>query len=111
MIIKEKASVSVAKPNTLALAFNFGGLAEWLNAADCKSVNGAGTTVRGFESLTRRHFSSPVKAGTSTREKNRTAKAARSRKISIGFSAVKNKEISRCISSIQENAPKSFRRL
>jgi hypothetical protein len=53
---KAKASVSVAKPNTLAVALNFGGLAEWSIAADCKSVNGGPTTVLGFESLTRRHF-------------------------------------------------------
>lgn len=31
-----------------------GGLAEWSNAADCKSVNGGLPTVLGFESLIRR---------------------------------------------------------
>ena len=43
----------VAKLERLALVFFRGGLAEWSNAADCKSVNGGHTTVLGFESLTR----------------------------------------------------------
>ena len=81
-------SGTVAKPELLALAFTFGGLAEWSNAADCKSVNGACTAVRGFESLTRRQISSPVKARTSTREMKRTAEAARIRKFSIRLLAV-----------------------
>jgi hypothetical protein len=59
MKLKAKASVSVSKPNTLAVAFDFGGLAEWSIAADCKSVNGGPTTVLGFESLTRRYFEAP----------------------------------------------------
>src|SRR5580704_8549377 len=76
-------SGTVAKPVLLASTFTFGGLAERSNAADCKSVNGGHTTVRGFESLTRRQISSPVKALTSTREMNRTAEAARIRKFII----------------------------
>ena len=73
---------------TMALASTTGGLAEWSNAADCKSVNGASTAVLGFESLTHRQISSPVKAGTSTRESKRTAEAARIRKFSIRLLAV-----------------------
>jgi hypothetical protein len=38
---KAKASVSVAKPNTLALASLFGEVAEWSDAADCKSAKGS----------------------------------------------------------------------
>lgn len=91
--MKTKGQQPVAKPETMALSFHFGGLAEWSIAADCKSVNGGPTTVLGFESLTRRHFSSPANAPTSATEKNRTAGAARSRRISIGFLAVKLKEI------------------
>ena len=76
----------------LAPALTFGGLAERSNAADCKSVNGAQNTVRGFESLSRRQISSPVKAGTSTRESKRTAEAARIRKFSIRLLAANLKE-------------------
>ncbi len=72
----------------LAQASTLGGLAEWSNAADCKSVNGGHTTVLGFESLTRRQISSLVKALTSTREMNRTAEAVRVRKFSIRLLAV-----------------------
>jgi hypothetical protein len=83
--------VPVNEPELLALVFTFGGLAERSNAADCKSVNGGPTAiVLGFESLTRRQIvASPVKAGTPTREKNRTAEAARFAKPSIRLLAVK----------------------
>jgi hypothetical protein len=91
MNTKAKASASVYKPNTLALALNFGGLAERLNATDCKSVNGASNTVQGFKSLTRRQIAPPVKALTSTRGMNRTAEAARIRKFSIRLLAVELK--------------------
>ena len=37
----------VAKPELLAVCIFRGGLAEWLNAADCKSVDGAYPTVQG----------------------------------------------------------------
>jgi hypothetical protein len=81
-------SETVTKPELLALTFTFGGLAEWSNAADCKSVNGASTAVLGFESLTHRQISSPAKALTSARELNRTAEAIRIRKFSIRLLAV-----------------------
>lgn len=81
-------------PNLEPLADAFtldGGLAERLNATDCKSVNGARPTVQGFKSLTRRQIASPVMALTTTREMNRTAEAARSREISIRLLAVELK--------------------
>ena len=84
-------SGAVAKPELLALTFILGGLAEWSNAADCKSVNGGRTTVLGFKSLTRRQISSPAKALTSAREMSRTAEAARIRKFSIRLLAVELK--------------------
>lgn len=68
----------------------FGGLAEWLIALVSKTSNRAGTTVRRSESYTRRQIeTSPMEAGTSTREKKRTAEAARIRKFSIRLMAVK----------------------
>jgi hypothetical protein len=79
---------TVAKPELLASTFTFGGLAEWSNAADCKSANGAQNIVLGFESLTRLKISSPVKALTSAGEIDRTAEAARIRKFSIRLLAV-----------------------
>ncbi len=88
MKLKAKASASVYKPNTLALIFKLGGLAEWSIAADCKSVNGGLTTVLGFESLTRRHLAPPANALTSARGMKRTAEAARIRKFSIRLLAV-----------------------
>ena len=89
MILKaEGQSGSVDKPELLALTFTFGGLAEWSNAADCKSVNGGPTTVLGFKSLTRRQINSPAKALTSAREMNSTAEAALIRKFSIRLLAV-----------------------
>lgn len=51
--MKKGQQPKVAKLELLARVFFRGGLAERLNAADCKSVNGARTTVQGFESLTR----------------------------------------------------------
>jgi hypothetical protein len=77
MILKGKGQrCPVAKQEPLASTLDLGGLAERSNAADCKSVNGAqntilvfeSLTILGFESLTRRQISSPVKALTSTRE-------------------------------------------
>jgi hypothetical protein len=100
--MKAKAAVSVAKPKTAAFASNLGGLAEWLNAPVCKTGNRACPTVQGFKSLTRRHLASPVMALTTTRELNRTAEAARSRKISIGFLAVK---LNRRFHSVQTRHP------
>ena len=91
VVNKAKASASVSKPNTLALAFKLGGLAERSNAADCKSVNGGHTTVLGFESLTRRQIDPLMTALTITREMNRTAEAARIRKFSIRLLAVELK--------------------
>jgi hypothetical protein len=91
MLHKAKASVSVSKPTTLAVAFKLGGLAERSNATDCKSVNRADTTVQGFKSLTRRQIASPVMALTITREMKRTAEAARIRKFSIRLLAVELK--------------------
>lgn len=89
---KAKASVSVVKPRTLALAL--GGLAEWLNAAGLQPVDGAQNTVQGFKSLTRRHLVAPrVKAGTSTRGLIPTAEAARVANSSIWLLAVNRKEI------------------
>ena len=90
---KAKASVSVAKPNTLAVALNFGGLAERSNAIDCKSTSGAHDIGQGFESLTRRHLAPPANALTSARGMKRTAEAARIRKFSIRLLAVNRKEI------------------
>jgi hypothetical protein len=53
----------VAKLEPLALVSFRGGLAEWSNAADCKSVNDGPTTVLGFESLTRRQtLTSPARS-------------------------------------------------
>jgi hypothetical protein len=88
MKIKGQRNQVAEQPGPLASTFTFGGLAEWSNAADCKSVNGGPTTVLGFKSPTRRQISSPVKAGTSTRESKRTAEAARIRKLSIRLLAV-----------------------
>ena len=84
-------SGTVAKPELLALALTFGGLAEWSNAADCKSVNGVHGTVLGFESLTRLKISSPAKALTSAREIDRTAEAARTSNSIIRLQAVELK--------------------
>ena len=81
----------VAKLVPLALFVSIGGLAEWSNAADCKSVNGADTTVRGFESLTRLKINSPAKALTSAREINCTAEAIQVCKLSIWLLAVELK--------------------
>jgi hypothetical protein len=101
-------SETVAKPGLLAFAFTFGGLAEWSNAADSKSVNGATNTVLGFESLTRRQFeTSPAKALTSAREKNRTAEAARFAKPSIRLLAVKlNRRFHSDLPQLQNRMPK-----
>jgi hypothetical protein len=53
----------VAKLERLALVSFRGGLAEWSNAADCKSVNGGPPIVLGFESLTRRQtLTSPARS-------------------------------------------------
>jgi hypothetical protein len=75
----------VFKPELLALAFHFGGLAEWLNAADCKSATGAQNIGQGFKSLTRRHFSLPVMALTTTRERNAQPKPHESANSDYGF--------------------------
>ena len=80
----------VAKLEPLACVLVLGGLAEWSNAVVCKTTNGAQNTVQGFESLTRLQIeSSLVMALTTTREKRRTAEAARLRKFSIRLLAVK----------------------
>jgi hypothetical protein len=99
-------SETVAKPELLAFAITFGGLAEWSNAADSKSVNGATNTVLGFESLTRRQFNSPAKALTSAGEKNRTAEAARFAKPSIRLLAVKlNRRFHSDLPQLQNRMP------
>ena len=66
--MKTKASSPVAKLELLALVSFRGGLAEWSNAADCKSVNGVIGTVLGFESLTRLEISYSRKPLTSAEE-------------------------------------------
>ena len=82
----------VSKLEPLALAFNFGGLAEWSIAAGLQPVNGGPTTVLGFESLTRRHLlTPPASASTPARGMKRTAEAARIRKFSIRLLAVELK--------------------
>lgn len=96
---KAKASVSVAKPNTLALAL--GGLAERSNAPDCKSGGRAHPTARGFESYTRRLFSFPGDGANHHQGKKRTAEAARIRKFSIRLLAVNRKEIHGDLSQLQ----------
>ena len=90
--MKNKGQRTVSQLKTLALVLVCGGLAERLNAPVSKTGNRASTTVQGSESLTRRQIASPVKALTSTGEMNRTAEAARSRKISIRLLAVELKE-------------------
>jgi hypothetical protein len=61
--MKTKGQPQVAKLERLALVSFCGGLAEWSNAADCKSVNGGPTAVLGFESLTRRQIlTSPTRS-------------------------------------------------
>ena len=77
--------------NTLAYGLLCGGLAEWSIAPVSKTGNGASTTVQGSESLTRLQIAPPVMALTITRGMNRTAEAARSRKISIRLLAVELK--------------------
>jgi hypothetical protein len=95
----------IDKPELLALA-NFGVLAERSNAVVSKTTNGATNTVQGSESLTLRHLDSPVMALTITRELNCTAEAARSRKISIGFLAVKlNRRFHSDLSQLQNRLP------
>jgi hypothetical protein len=76
------------QPEPLASILTFGALAKRSNAADCKSVNGGPSTVLGFEFLTHRQISSPVKAGISAKSE-RTAEAIRIRKFSIRLLAVK----------------------
>ena len=49
----------VGKPELLAFAFNFGGLAEWSNAIGLHPIDGGLIAVQGFESLTRRLLSLP----------------------------------------------------
>ena len=71
MVNKAKASASDFNPNTLALAFNLGGLAEWLNAPVCKTGNGATNTVQGFKSLTRRQ-TDPAGDGANHHQRIRT---------------------------------------
>ena len=63
----------VAKLELLALFVFRGGVAEWSNAADCKSVNGGPTTVLGFESLLRRQNSNYTPAATPIATGARTA--------------------------------------
>ena len=75
--------------NCWPITQSFGGLAERSNATGLQPADGGSIIVQGFESLTRRQFSSPVKAGTSTGEMNRTAEAARFAKSSIRLLAVK----------------------
>ena len=61
--MKTKASSPVAKLELLALVSFRGGLAEWSNAADCKSVDGARIAVHGSKSLTRRQtITSPARS-------------------------------------------------
>lgn len=53
----------VAKLELLAFVSFRGGLAEGLNAADCKSVSGGPPIARGFKSLTRRQtLTSPTRS-------------------------------------------------
>ncbi len=87
--MKAKGQQNRFKTELLARTVTFGGLAEWSNAADCKSVNGAQNTVLGFESLTRLKISSPGEALTSARKMHRTAEAVRIRKFSIRLLVVK----------------------
>lgn len=70
----------VVKLELLAFACDLGGLAERLNATDCKSVNGARNTVQGFKSLTRRQINTPTAALTAAGAKIHTTEAARTRK-------------------------------
>jgi hypothetical protein len=69
--------------------------------------NGVHITVRGFESHTRRQMvASPVKAGTSTREKKRTAEAARIRNSSIRLLAVElNRRFHRDLPQLSDRMP------
>jgi hypothetical protein len=110
-VIANKAkgqSETVAKPELLAFTLTFGGLAEWSNATDCKSVNGGHTTVLGFESLTRRQISSPMEALTSTREIDRRAEAARIRKFSIRLLAVElNRRFHSDLPQLPDRCPES----
>jgi hypothetical protein len=94
---KEKGqSGTVAKPELLALAFTFGGLAEWSNAADGKSVNGGHDTVLGFESLTRLKITFPAKALLSARESKRYSRSRTNPQIQYpAFGCETQQEISR----------------
>jgi hypothetical protein len=86
--MKAKGKQNRIEAELLALVFTLAGWQRGRIAADCKSVNGNPTTVQGFESLTRRRISSPVKAGTSARELKRTGEAVRIREFSIRLLAV-----------------------
>ena len=54
--VYENKRPTAAKLEPLALVSFRGGLAEWSNAADCKSVDGARIAVHGSKSLTRRQI-------------------------------------------------------
>jgi hypothetical protein len=101
----------VGRPETLAFDVTVrGGLAEWLNATDCKSVNGACTTVQGFKSLTRRQIAPPVMALTTTRGMKRTAEAARIRKFSIRLLAVElNRRFHNDLPQLPDRRPKAWK--
>lgn len=91
---KEKGQQNpVAKPELLALALNFGGLAERSNAVGLQPIDGGQIAVQGFESLTRRHFDFPRDGANHHEREKRTAEAARIRKFIIGFAAVNLKQI------------------
>lgn len=107
-VIDSKAkgqSETVSKPKLLA----FDLLASWQRGLMRQTPNlrnGACTTVRGFESHTRRQMvTSPVKALTSTREKNRTAEAARFAKLSIRLLVVELKGIFHDLSFLPDRLP------
>ena len=100
---KAKASVSVAKPNTLAIALSFGGLAERSIAADCKSVGGAHITVQGFESLTRRQINNaPATALTVAGTRTAQPKPYESDNLSIRLLAVELKRRFHDLSFLQD---------
>ena len=78
----------VTKREPLALCVFRGGLAEWSNAADCKSVNGGLPAVLGFESLTRRQYCTPAEALTPTGTRTAQPKPYESVNLSIRLLAV-----------------------
>ena len=95
-----------AKLDPLALVLS----ASWQSGLMRQTPNlrdGITGAVRGFESHTRRQIvASPVKAGTSTREKNRTAEAARFAKPSIRLLAVKhNRRFHSDLSQLPDRMP------